>query len=320
MRILVRGTNWIGDAVMTIPALRRLRSVFPTSEITLAAKPWTSELLGDADFVDRFVDVSPGRSLRATRKQASSLRKTGFDLGILFTNSFHTALVFRLARIPRTFGYRNEGRSFLITDSFRQPRWKNTRHEIHYYLRVVREVEQRIIGEDIQNPDQVPDSSLPVSEERRNEAKLLLKSLGVEISKPIFALGAGSTNSRAKRWPAERFALLNDRIQGETGAEVILLGSENETEIAGEVVKKSRFPPHVLTGKTTVGQATGVLATVDGFVSNDMGLAPYIKRCRDKNTNRFRADQSGDHTPIKFRYCAGQRDRLCPVYAEGLSD
>src|SRR5688500_12980279 len=107
MKILIRGTNWIGDAVMTIPALRELNRVFPDSHLTLYTGPWTEGIFRDADFVNEILtfEKKKKRSPRELREEADFLRRENFDLAILLTNSFESALVTKLARIPRRIGF-----------------------------------------------------------------------------------------------------------------------------------------------------------------------------------------------------------------------
>src|SRR5688572_7051116 len=131
MNILVRGTNWIGDAVMTIPASRKLRSLFPDAKIVLQTRAWTEEIFRQTDLFDEIITpVSMSYQVRA-------LRARKLDLAIIFPNSFSSALAARLGGVRRRFGYDAEHRSLLLTDPVNTPAWKNTRHEVFYYLELV---------------------------------------------------------------------------------------------------------------------------------------------------------------------------------------
>src|SRR6185312_6368972 len=103
-RIIVRGTNWVGDAMMTLPALRELRRLFPEAHITLASRSWSKGLFNEAGFVDE-LQIHDGRGLRSFFAQVQAWRKGQFDLAVLLTNSFESALVAALARIPVRIGY-----------------------------------------------------------------------------------------------------------------------------------------------------------------------------------------------------------------------
>lgn len=273
MKIVLRGTNWIGDAVMTIPALKELRRLFPDAEIFLHTRSWAKGIFQDADFIDGILTFeNQGSKIKTVLAEAKNLKQQNFDLSVLFTNSFESALTAKLANVPRRFGYAKEGRSFLLTDSIEIPVWKNERHEVFFYLNLIAEIENSFFSTQtvFQNEPQV---DLPVSDERKIEARKILEESGVDLSKPTVALGVGSTNSRAKRWPTAGFAELNDRLQNDLKANVVLVGAKNETDVAREVFEKSKIKPVILTGETSLAEAVAVLSEVNLLISNDMGLA-----------------------------------------------
>lgn len=273
MKIVIRSTNWIGDAVMTIPAMRELRRIFPDSHICLHTRSWAKGIFQDAEFIDEILTFEKEESsLQTVRKQAKIWREKDFDLCLLFTNSFQTALLSKLGKAKKRFGYKNEGRSFLLTNSFAKPVWKSEKHEIFYYLNLVAEVENHYFGTQTVL-DYKPKFELEVSSERRSKAREILTKNGVDLSGKTIALGVGSTNSRAKRWQAESFAELNDLLQNELNANVILIGSEDEIDISNEVSGKSNNKPIILTGKTSLSEVTAILSEIDLLISNDMGLA-----------------------------------------------
>jgi len=273
MKILVRGTNWVGDAVMTIPALRELRRIFPDAEISLAAKPWADGLFRDADFIDEIITINKTKpKYRSIFHQADLMRDTKFDLAVLLPNSFESALTTILARVPRRIGYNKDLRGLLLTDPIAVPEWKDRNHEVFYYLNLVAETERRVLGKE--TVGRFPaDISLPVSDERRIKAREIFTNIGIDESRIIIGLGVGSTNSRAKRWPAKYFAELNDLLSEELNAAVVLIGSLDDRDVSEEVMSLSKNKTFDLTGKTDVGEAAAVLSEVDLLISNDMGLA-----------------------------------------------
>lgn len=273
MKIVVRGTNWIGDAVMTIPALRELRRLFPEASIALYTRKWAEGIFRDADFIDDILAFDDaGSTIGTITEQTRSLRSRKFDLAVIFPNSFRSAIAIKLAGIPRRFGYAKEGRGILLTDALPIPDWKDQRHEVHYYLNIISEIEKAYFDRNTVN-DAIPDTSVPVSAERNNAARDILSKSGCILSRPLIALGPGSTNSMAKRWPASRFAELADALTSRFDANVIMLGSQAEVDVARAVSELSLSKPIDLTGKTDLGVATAILNSVDLFVSNDMGLA-----------------------------------------------
>ncbi|MBC7899013.1 MAG: lipopolysaccharide heptosyltransferase II [Saprospiraceae bacterium] len=271
--IVVHGTNWVGDAIMTVPALRELRRLFPDAAISLLTRSWAEGIFSNASFIDEIIVFNQGKSrIGSVFDQSKYLRDLKFDLAVLLPNSFRSALTAKLAFIPRRIGYNKDLRGLLLTDPIAVPEWKNGRHEVFYYLNLVAEVEKRFLGTETVLLS-APDTTVEVSDERKVEARTRLATAGAEMSKNIVALGVGSTNSRAKRWPAKHYARLNDRLQSEMNASVILVGSKAEIDVSNEVARLSKRKPLLLTGTTDIGQAAAILSEVDLLISNDMGLA-----------------------------------------------
>lgn len=279
MKILVRGANWIGDAVMTIPALIELRRIFPDADITLHTRSWAKGLLQDADFIDDIIVFEKLESnLADVIGQARILREKRFDAAVLFPNSFASALTVRFAGVPKRFGYSKDSRRFFLSDPLAVPKWKAERHEVYYYLNLISQVEKKLLGTDTVSTRE-PEMRLNVSQQRRCRAREILAENGVDFSSPKIALGVGSTNSRAKRWKAQSYARLNDLLQRELGANVILIGAKDELDVSHDVFKMSRSKPIVLTGMTDLDEATAILSEVDLLISNDMGpahIAPAV--------------------------------------------
>src|SRR5438105_6253201 len=102
-RILVRGTNWIGDCVITLPALRELRRIFPRSKISLLIKPWVSGVFEDAEFIDEMIIYE--RESKGVWRTMNELRASRFDMAVLFQNAFEAAVLAFGARAPIRFGF-----------------------------------------------------------------------------------------------------------------------------------------------------------------------------------------------------------------------
>lgn len=273
MKIVVRGTNWIGDAVMTVPALRRLRTAFPKAHITLHSREWAEGLFRDADFIDALLPIEKRTSrITSVRGQASALRSENFDVGIVFPNSFETALVARLGGTQRRFGYTTQGRSFLFSDPVAVPEWKLDRHEVFYYLNLVEAVIDNLGGRNPE-PGSEPDPSIVIPEVNRLRAGEFLRGFAIDTSKMTVAIAAGSKNSRAKRWPSERFAAVADDLVRQMNANVILVGAPDEADISASVVSHANEKLLDITGKTSLADAAAILSIADLVICNDMGLA-----------------------------------------------
>lgn len=318
-KIIIRGTNWVGDAVMTIPAMRGLRGIFPDAHISLHTRSWAKGIFQDAEFIDEILPFEPEKSAFQTIIEQSKIwRKKKFDLAVLFTNSFESALLAKIGKANKRFGYAKEGRGFLLTDSVKIPVWKNEKHEVFYYLNLIAEIEKKFFGTQTVLEEK-PRFELKVSDERKSKARKFLEENKVDLSKKIFAFVAGSTNSRAKRWQSESFARLNDKIQNELNANVILIGSKEESEVAAEVAELSEFQPVNLTGKTNLAKATAILSVCDLTVSNDTGPAHISAALGTKTlvifgpTNPLTTQPLGSEIIRKNVECAPCMLRDCPI-------
>jgi heptosyltransferase-2 len=255
---------------MTVPALRELRRLLPGAHVTLATRPWAKELFADSDFLDDLL-IYDRRGPWSAVKQTAEWRRGKFDLAVLFPNAFEAALIPALARVPFRIGYATDGRSRLLTNPLQVPEWRSSRHEVFYYLNIVAELERALGSEPAS--DATPDASLHISEPRQSDAIDLLRAHGSQEGRALVALCPGSINSRAKRWPAERYAALADSLIDELNADVLLIGSPEELDVSLEVSRQMRNKPIVMTGKTSLAQVVAVLSLVDLLVTNDTGPA-----------------------------------------------
>ena len=283
-RVVVRGTNWVGDAVLTTPALGELRRVLPQAHITLATRSWAKGLFSDADYIDDLLVYDRGaRDMGAPLRQAKEWRRRRFDLAVLFQNAFEAALIARAARVPIRLGYATDGRRMLLTHPISLPAWRGERHEVFYYLNIIAHLETLLDGaSDILARE--PRLALGISETQRINASELLRATGARLGGvPLVALCPGSTNSRAKRWPAERYAALADKLIETAGAQVALIGSRDEEDVSREVASLMRQRPVMLTGRTELAEVVAVLSLADLLVTNDTGPA-HISAALDRPT------------------------------------
>lgn len=273
MKILVRGTNWIGDSMMSIPAMRELRRIFPDSHITLHTRDLTAGLFENASFLDDIISYK-SNTWRAVDvyDNVRFLNEQEFELAVLFPNSFESALTVFLARIPARFGYNKDARGLMLTQPIAVPEWKNRRHEVFYYLHLISELEKWLLGRDTVSAS-APDVSLEITDARKRQAAATLQSAGAGPPRKTVLLGVGSTNSNAKRWPATRYTQLADRLIQQLGVSVVLIGSHGDKEAAAEVARLSSSTLINLVGKTSVAEAAAVMSVADLLISNDMGLA-----------------------------------------------
>jgi len=254
---------------MSVPALRELRRLFPDAQITLAAPAGTIDVFLGADFTDDIIETK--RGTLATLANARELRSRRFDLAVLLQNAFAAAVTAFLARVRIRIGYDTDRRRILLTTAVPLPGWTNKRHESFYYLNIIAEL-QRALFRSSSMPEAKPLYDLSVSAERKAAAREILVQAGWEPGKPLAVLCPGSINSRAKRWPAEKYAELADRFS-EYGAAVALIGSPAEVAVSRDVAGVSKSSLLMLTGETNVAEAIAIISIADVLVTNDTGPA-----------------------------------------------
>lgn len=269
-KILVRAPNWVGDAVLSIAALRELRHLLPDAQLTIVSRPGTADIFMEADFVDEVLNYDR-HGLASGWKQARAWRQKQFDLALLLQNAFDAAAIAFLAGVPIRVGYDTQRRGFLLTHSIPVPAWKDERHEIFYYLHIVNELERKLLGKEPVGTAE-PRFGLDISEKRKQPARTFLLEHGVNLSKPLVLLCPGSVNSRAKRWPAERYAELSDKLAA-SGATSALIGSTGEIDVSRDVADLARQRPIVLTGQTSVAEVAALISIADVLITNDTGPA-----------------------------------------------
>jgi heptosyltransferase-2 len=269
-RVVVRGTNWVGDSLMTIPALRALRRVLPETHITLVIRPGAKGIFAESGFIDELL-IYDRKNAFSVVPQVREWKRRKFDLAVLFQNAFEAALIPFLAGVPLRLGYATESRQALLTHPLPLPEWRDARHEVFYYLYLVTALEQMLFGRSTVCEAE-PDASIQISEARKAEAAELLRAFDVNEGDAVVAICPGSINSRAKRWSAESYASLADRLI-ESNKRVLLIGSKDEMDVSEDVTRRMRQQPIVLTGKTTLDQVTAVLDRADLVVTNDTGPA-----------------------------------------------
>jgi heptosyltransferase II len=262
-RILVRMVNWVGDGVLTLPALEALDRRFPEAEITLLAKTWVSGLFAGHPAVDRIIEYQTDgahRGLLGRWRLVGAVREERFDLALVFPNSLDAALIPWLAGIPHRVGYPTDGRRWLLTHPI-PVSCVPGRHQVERYLALV----QALGG------DGAPVLRLPVSDEARGAAARLLADQGVAPADLVVAVNPGSVYGSAKRWPVERFAAVADGLVDACGARILLVGSAGERAILERVAARMRRPVVNLAGRTELPTLLGLLARAHLLVSNDTG-------------------------------------------------
>jgi len=280
-RLLVRGTNWVGDSVMSLPALDQIREGFPAAHITLMVLPWVSGVYEECEAVDEVLlydRQERHRGVWGKIKLIHQLRARQFEAAILFQNAFEAALLTALARIPLRFGYRRDGRGWLLSHALAiDPRLKNL-HQSYYYLDLVerilgrdRTIESFSLSEGPLRQEPLPDPSLQISPRRKEAAHKILREEGISCKKPIVGVNPGASFGSAKRWPEERYAALLDQLAHEQETDIVIFGSGAEINIAKAIAMGMSHPPVILSGQTTLSGLIALISCCDLFITNDSG-------------------------------------------------
>lgn len=270
-KIMVHVPNWIGDAVISLPALEALRRRYPSAEIVLVAKPWVSELYLYHSAVSRQIVYNPEgehRGFKGFSRLVEALREENFDAAVLFQNAFHAAWMSWRAGVPIRVGYGREGRGALLTHPVELPPRPAYGHEAFYYLQLL--FRAGVIGKpEPATPIQEP--RLGVTDAEKTWAKKRLTALALGGRRFLTAINPGATFGPAKRWPPERFAALADRLIGALNADVLIFGSSEERPLAESIAMAMKHTPTVIAGETTLRQFMALLAQCRLVVTNDSG-------------------------------------------------
>lgn len=253
-RLLVRAPNWVGDVVLSLPALRDVRRAFAGARLEVLASPRVAELYRAVAEVD---GVRESGGLRA---DARALRGA-FDLALLFTNSFGTALAVARAGIPARWGYARDGRGLLLTRAPRVPAAARGRSEAEYY--------RLLLGALGLPVSEAVDAHLDCPPEWAARGRRLV---GDDDGAGFVGIGAGASFGGAKRWLPERFAAVGELLARETGAGIVLLGSPAERQLAEHVAAGlPRARVVNLCGATGLAELVGVVARLRLLVCGDSG-------------------------------------------------
>jgi heptosyltransferase II len=270
-KILIRSTNWLGDALLTTPAIHSIKNHYPEAELTVLARPGVApvfEANPDIRRVILYENQGRHRGLRGKWRLVGALKQEGFEAVVHFPHSFEAAWISYWSGIPVRVGYATEGRGPLLTWSRPLPRNFKERHQVRSFLELLAGLGIR------ENPG--PESHplrLMVAEHWQEQADRRLAFLGVNPGEPLIGLAPGAQYGRAKCWPFSAYRQLAERIRNREGLRVILLGTSRDA-LAG-LPEEGEIPegPFInLLGRTDLGEALALVQRCRALVSNDSGL------------------------------------------------
>lgn len=263
--VLVKEVNWLGDLVMTLPALRAVRRAFPHATLGVLVRQELASFFDGTRWVDEVIGYRVRGGLRGLADRGRlvrELRGRRFDLAILFPRSFQSALWATLARIPRRVGYVADARAALLTHRAERDTAVLAQHQVHDYLHLLRAT-LGIVG--------TPEECGIDVEPRHRAAVDGWLAAHRRRRGPLIALAPAAAYGPAKEWPAARWAALADRLAERHAAECVLVGAPNERPRCAEIAAATRHGALIAAGETNVGQAVALLARCAGFAGNDSG-------------------------------------------------
>ena len=322
-RVVVRAPNWLGDIVMAMPAIAAVRAAHPTAHLAVASPAAFADLCAAIPGVDGVVPL-PGSGIRAIGAHVEALKAGAFDLAILLTNSFATALAASRAGIAERWGYRRDLRGRLLTRAVPpRPGRKGSAatpagpHHSAYYLRLVTSLGMPPV--EATGPGVAVRAPAPAVE----RAATLLAESGVGAATRLVGFAPGAAYGSAKRWPPERVAAAIAGVTGR-GARAVLVGAASDREIARAI--QSALDPAArvavvdLVGRTDLATLMAVLARCATVVANDSG-AMHVASAVGRPvvaifgpTDERATAPMGPHTLVRHDvWCRPCLLRACPI-------
>ncbi|HLX62426.1 MAG TPA: lipopolysaccharide heptosyltransferase II [Planctomycetota bacterium] len=314
-RILVKEVNWLGDVVMSLPALRAVRKAYPHARLSVLIKKDLASFFDGAAWIDEIIPYKLRKGffngLADRRAIVSELKARKFDLAVLLPNSFDAAAWPALAGIPKRAGFSRDARGMLLTHKIQPSAQIREVHQVHYYLHMLKQT----LSIDGSPDDYTPD----VSGASREKMREFLNARRKRPDKALIGLAVAAAFGPAKEWQAENYARLIDLLAEKHGAECVLAGAPNEREKSERVITLSKCGAILAAGETNVGEAVALLSLCAGFAGNDSG-SMHVSGALGKPTvgiyGSTRADRTGPLGPkTKVLYkqieCSPCLERTC---------
>jgi heptosyltransferase-2 len=265
-RILIKAVNWLGDVVITLPAMRVVRRAFPDAHLAVLIKRELASFFDGDHLLDEVIPYSVARGLGGLNdrlKIVGELRSRHFDLAVLMPNSFESALWVTGAGIPRRAGYALDARGAMLTHKAAPPRDALEGHQSRYWMAMIRET----LGIEGDAND------LAISPAPWHVATMRewLGTHRSRVNAPLIAIAPAAAYGPAKEWPAKKFAAVIDALADRLGAECVLVGAPSERAKCEEVASMASSGAIVSAGETSVGELIALLSISSGFVGNDSG-------------------------------------------------
>jgi heptosyltransferase-2 len=266
-RIVVRCPNWIGDMVAATMALRAVRRTWPRAQIALWLQPYVRPVVENGPWFDEIIEQDPRRGVGGMLEAAKQLRAGRFDLALLLTHSFSSALTARLGRAARRVGHARNGRSWLLTDAVPWP-GRPPRPEWVPKVKVYGSLLEYLGCEGAAN--QRPELFTSPADEAAADRLLTLHAR--DESRALLAVVPGAAYGASKLWAPERFARVADELSRGRRMQAVILAGPGEGAIGREIASKMKESPVLFReGEVTFGALKALVRRCALMLCNDTG-------------------------------------------------
>ena len=310
-RIVLRVPNWLGDVVLALPAMAAVRARHPGAALTVVGPATILPIF------DEGTALAPNHAVPADdpADERAALAGGGYQLALLFPNSFRSAWIARRAAVTERWGYRTDFRRWLLTRAVPKP--KGRIHQADYYRRLV-----GALGYDV---DAGP-PRIDVRPSTRARAADVLGQYGRSPEDVLVGVAPGAAYGHAKRWPPSRVAEVLARLAGDRGATCVLLGAAGDRDAGREIESGLAASPAArdrvinLIGRTDLRLLMGLMSCCHAFLSNDSGAMHLAAAIGLHVTSLFGPTDErvtapiGDHDVlVRDVFCRPCLLRDCPI-------
>lgn len=254
-RTLVVGLNWIGDTLMAMPAVEAWRAANPEAHLSVLARGNLAPLWRLHSAADTIIEYESTNA--GTFAAARELRTGRFDRAVSLPNSFRTAIIPYLARIPERIGTAGQLRSLLLTRRVTHGPELAAKHQAFEYF--------QLLGLDA--PEHISPPKLKISEGLRE----LAESRFEDLFQPVVGLIPGAARGPSKRWPAEHFAAVGKNLAETRGCGIALFGGPDDSDLCDSICEQIGDHARSFAGKTNLKEWAAMLAACRLVICNDSG-------------------------------------------------
>ena len=314
-KVLIRSVNWLGDAVMSLPAIFEIKRLFPEYQLIMYTPSHLKDIYKFLPFETDIIEFEKPRNSKGYFQELSKIKyikNSNFELSFIFPLSIHSALIPFLAGIPVRIGYKRNIRSIFLTHSFNQrSNFKTEKHQSFYYLDLVSQFTKK------EAKFTIPQLNIPDAEKQN-----ILKKLEEKGFKNTYIVGIapGAEYGPAKRWPLKHWHLLISHILHNTNFTIVITGTIKEKNAATFLKGKEKNRIIDLTGELSLKEFLAFLSLCTAFISNDSGAMHAASICGAKTIGIFGSTSPAATSPIGKRKtiiyknyeCSPCFQRKCP--------